>query len=54
MPAMPRDEKFSMRLPADLKAELQKRADDESRSLAAYIVLVLQAHVEAGRKSKRS
>jgi predicted HicB family RNase H-like nuclease len=46
MSRMARDDKFSMRLPADLKAELQRRADAEDRSLAAYIVLALQKHVE--------
>jgi hypothetical protein len=44
---MKKDERFSLRLPADLKDELQRRADAESRSLAAYMVLVLQAHVGA-------
>ena len=42
---MTRDEKFSMRLPAELKAELQRRADAEARSLGAYVVLALQQHV---------
>ena len=54
MPAMARDDKFSLRLPADLKAELQKRADAESRNLAAYVVLVLQAHGAPSGKSKKS
>ena len=53
MPAMQKDDKFSMRLPAEMKAELQRRAETESRSLAAYIVLALQQHV-AGSKSKKS
>ena len=46
MPAMQKDDKFSMRLPAEMKAELQRRAETESRSLAAYIVLALQQHLE--------
>jgi predicted HicB family RNase H-like nuclease len=46
MSRMPRDEKFSLRLPADLKAALQRRADAEDRSLASYVVLALQQHVK--------
>ena len=49
---MTRDEKFSMRLPAELKAELQRRADADSRSLAAYVVLALQKHVEGTPEPK--
>ena len=45
MSRMSNDDKLSMRLPAELKAELQRRADAESRSLAAYIVLALQQHL---------
>jgi hypothetical protein len=40
-----KDTAMSFRLPADLKAELQRRADAEQRSLAQYVTLVLQAHV---------
>ena len=60
MSRMPHDDKLSMRLPADLKVELQRRADAESRSLAAYIVLALQQHVastpdpEAAKRSLKS
>jgi predicted transcriptional regulator len=43
---MPRDDKFSMRLPAQLKAELQRRADAQERSLANYVTLALQEHVD--------
>lgn len=35
--AMLRTAPFSMRLPPDLKAELQKLADQENRSLTNYI-----------------
>ena len=43
---MMRDDKFSMRMPAELKAALQRRADAEDRSLASYVTRVLQAHVD--------
>jgi predicted HicB family RNase H-like nuclease len=46
MSPMPRDDKLSMRLPAELKAELQRRADAQERSLANYITLALQEHVD--------
>lgn len=52
MSPMPRDEKFSMRLPAELKAELQRRADAQERSLANYVTLVLQEHVESTPEPK--
>lgn len=39
-------ETFSMRIPVDLRAELQKRADAEGRSLANYIILLLQKAVK--------
>jgi predicted HicB family RNase H-like nuclease len=51
---MPRDDKLSMRLPAELKAELQRRADAQERSLANYIVLALQQHVDNTPAAKAS
>lgn len=43
---MIRDAALSIRIPADLKAELQKRADADARSLASYVTLALQKHVD--------
>jgi hypothetical protein len=43
---MTKNDKFSMRLPADLKAALQRRAEAETRSLAGQIVHVLTKYVE--------
>jgi predicted transcriptional regulator len=37
---------FSMRLPPDMKAKLQKMADRDRRSLTNYIEVVLQQHIE--------
>jgi hypothetical protein len=56
---MTKDEKFSLRLPADLKAALQRRAEAETRSLAGQIVHVLTRYVEetpepgAGKSAKK-
>ncbi|MGH8428951.1 MAG: ribbon-helix-helix domain-containing protein [Solimonas sp.] len=56
---MAKDEKFSMRLPADLKVALQRRAEAETRSLAGQIVHVLSRYVEetpepgAGKAAKK-
>lgn len=38
-------ETFSMRIPVWLRAELQKRADSEGRTLANYIILLLKEAV---------
>ncbi len=48
---MKRDATFSLRLPSDLKAELQRIADEERRSLAKQIEKVLWDFVEARRKT---
>lgn len=48
---MKRDATFSLRLPSDLKAELQRIADEERRSLAKQIEKVLWDFVEA-RKAR--
>ena len=37
---------LSYRVPADLKAALQKLADTDKRKLGAYVQLVLEEHVE--------
>jgi predicted HicB family RNase H-like nuclease len=54
--AMAKDTAISFRLPADLKAALQVRADAEQRSLAQYVTIVLQRHVDdtPAPKSKKS
>lgn len=39
-------ETFSLRLPPSLRAELQKRADQEGRTLSNYIVYLLRKAVE--------
>ena len=44
----------SLRLPVDLKAELQRLADDDRRSLSNLIVKVLRDHVESRGKAKWS
>jgi predicted DNA-binding protein len=43
---MMRDEHLSVRVPADLKAALQRLADAEQRTLASYVHHVLHQHVE--------
>ena len=43
---------LSYRIPAWLKAELQKLADADRRSLGPYLVLVMEQHVEAAKKRK--
>ena len=42
---MMRDGHLSVRVPADLKAELQKLADAQQRTLASYVHHVLHQHV---------
>lgn len=43
---------FSMRLPPELKAELQRLADADRRSLTNYIEIVLEDHVKTKGKRK--
>lgn len=44
---------FSMRMPPDLKDELQRLADADKRSLTNYIEVVLEEHVKAkGKRGK--
>ena len=38
---------FTLRLPADLRAELERRAAADGRSLANYVTRILQQHVTA-------
>ena len=45
---MKRDTQISIRLPSELRATLQRLADADKRSLASYIMLVLDEH--AGEK----
>ena len=44
---MTRDDHLSVRVPADLKAALQLRADAQKRTLASYVHFVLHQHVES-------
>jgi predicted transcriptional regulator len=41
-----RDDHLSVRVPADLKAALQRLADAEQRTLASYVHHVLHQHVK--------
>ena len=41
---------LSYRIPAALKADLQKLAGADRRKLGPYLQLVLEAHVEAKRQ----
>lgn len=43
----------SIRFPRDLLEELQKRCEDESRSLSNYVVLKLRQMIEAEKKPKK-
>ena len=49
---MTRDDHLSVRVPADLKAALQKLADAEQRTLASYVHFVLHQHVESTAETK--
>jgi len=49
---MKKDTSVNVRLTSELKAELQKLANQDSRKLSAYIELVLNAHVSAKRHEK--
>ena len=49
-----RDDHLSVRVPADLKAALQRRADAEQRTLASYVHHVLHQHVENTPEPKRA
>ena len=49
-----RDNQYTMRMPADLRAALDRLADADGRSLADYLVRVLTAHVESvGKPAKK-
>lgn len=43
---------FSMRLDPEIKAQLQKLAEKQNRSLTNYIETLLRQHVEAEKKRK--
>lgn len=51
---MKKDTSVNVRLTSELKAELQRLADEDARKLSAYIELVLRAHVAAKRQSKQN
>lgn len=42
-------ETFSIRIPVQLRSELQKRADFEGRSLSNLIILILKEAIANGR-----
>jgi hypothetical protein len=48
-----RNDMLNVRVPAKLKAELQKLADAEHRKLSDYVVLALRQHVEATTRRTR-
>ena len=39
-------ENFTFRIPSDLRADLQKRADKEGRTLSNYIIYLLRKAVK--------
>lgn len=41
---------FTFRLDRDLREELEKLAKSDKRTLAAYIKIVLEEHVESAKK----
>lgn len=43
---------LGLRIEPELKAEIEKLAAADKRSVAQYVELVLQAHVEALRKAR--
>jgi predicted DNA-binding protein len=44
---------FSLRLPPELREELERLAAEDRRPLAAYVKLVLEEHVRAKEKNKK-
>jgi hypothetical protein len=50
MPALKKNSQISVRIPDVVHDELKRLAEDDHRSLASYIALVLTKHVEAKRK----
>jgi hypothetical protein len=51
---MIKDAVVSYRIPAELKAALQKLADADKRKLGPYIQIVLEEHVERRRSKPAS
>jgi hypothetical protein len=43
-------DRISLLLPSELKAALQKLADEDRRSLNSYLTLLLEEHVENSKK----
>jgi predicted DNA-binding protein len=43
---------LSIRITPELKAEIEKLAKADKRPVASYVEIVLQAHVEAQRKTR--
>jgi predicted DNA-binding protein len=49
---MTRDAYLSVRVPSELKAELEKLAAADKRSVASYVLLLLEEHVSAAKSGK--
>lgn len=45
---------LGLRIEPELKAEIEKLAAADKRSVAAYVEIVLQAHVDAQRKKSKA
>lgn len=48
-----KESSIGIRIEADLRAELQKMADAESRSLSSMIILILKDAVSKSKKAKK-
>lgn len=48
-----KDVSLSLRLPADLKAELQRLADEDGRTLSDYVVRTLKKAVQDATRDSR-
>lgn len=48
-----KDAVLSYRVPAALKADLQKLADADRRKLGAYVQIILEEHVTAKKAAKK-
>jgi predicted transcriptional regulator len=49
---MMKDSQISLRVPSDLRAELQRLADADQRSMSSLMVMALREYVERQSKSK--
>ena len=51
---MARDTSVNVRVTAEMRAKLEKLAEDDKRSLSGYVEKVLREHVEQTERPKRS